>query len=1367
MKLAKRGRIRSLVEGYLNWTNHGSKNPVEPSPPTQLMEPLEPRVLLSAVGPEPMDPLSVICEMQFDLNTAEDTNREFLINRVTQPGDTDTVIDVGDSLAGVLSFGQLNGAAQDLGNTINHWDVIFQALVVGKTAIAFDADGNPTEYSFDFAPDPTFAINGTRIGNGIMGVFFEDAPGTTNLGDANDNGQVPLSIQEVIDTIDDGTRFWSVGMTGVGVTNAALDGVADWNGDGMIDGDDDGFLFISPAANEGWNAFTTAGGILAGGTADDIAFITPLGPSPTVINFDSGLSRIQNGAIAETGDSILLTPTLSTFGFADISFEGTAGGTRGLIAQTSDNPLQLGGTNFDVTSQTTMTFRVESFDAAMLGDFVWDDKNANGIQDGPDLDRGINGVTVKLLADVDGIDQGGDGDLIDDIVTTTLTANNTFDDPASPLFDKPGYYKFNGLMPGVEYKVMFTFPEDGGVPDVFDADTNPDGYMVSPFRNAGLADQIDSDANPDDNLMSDIVVLGSGEFNRTLDAGFFRKGSIHAFGFLDENGNGIQDGDEGAFPDIFTDADGNPFGKTFQLFYDVDNNGFQDTDHIDTQTTLNGMAWFEHLTPGLYAIQESPIPEGYALTTNPNFREFTVMSGVELVYEPDAAMLPTDDNRVEMIPLDGAGNEDGDLLRWGNTQLAMLGDYVWDDKNANGIQDGPDSDRGINGVEVKLLVDTDDDGTPDFVVATTTTGANPDNGKAGWYKFDGLTPGEEYQVMFTFPEDGGVPDVFDADTNPDGYMVSPFRNAGLADQIDSDANPDENLMSDIVVLSSGEFNRTLDAGFFRKGSIHAFGFLDENGNGIQDGDEGAFPDIFTDADGNPFGKTFQLFYDVDNNGFQDTDHIDTQTTLNGMAWFEHLTPGLYAIQESPIPEGYALTTNPNFREFTVMSGIELVYEPGAAMLLDGDNRVEMIPLDEDGNEDGDLLKWGNTQIGSSIDLEKFVKIVRQGEPGNEGLTPGFWKTHSRYGPAPLKGWPETGFDPDDNYEAIFIGADVPGDPTLLEALNTGGGRINALLRHSTAALLNAANPNIEYNLDVDEVIAATVAAINSGDATQIEDLKDQFDTWNNQGADLSDGGSGGGGEMIMFGPDDADEAPGLEAQIGDQVMYLYTVENPGEVALNIDSLTDDNGTPLDLTDDLSIANGLITFDHEILGNGDNIFDPDEIWAFQTDFSTITETGTVCNLAVVTATPVGGGAQITDEDPACYHVPDAPPPPPENDDQGLTPGFWKQPQHFEFWTGYNTMDSFNAVFGVTSSYGDDWTLLDALNTGGGGENALARHATAALLNAASEGVNYLYTEAEVIAIVQDAYLTGDFKTAKNLLEAQNELGGIELEDIEIV
>ena len=76
-----------------------------------------------------------------------------------------------------------------------------------------------------------------------------------------------------------------------------------------------------------------------------------------------------------------------------------------------------------------------------------------------------------------------------------------------------------------------------------------------------------------------------------------------------------------------------------------------------------------------------------------------------------------------------------------------------------------------------------------------------------------------------------------------------------------------------------------------------------------------------------------------------------------------------------------------------------------------------------------------------------------------------------------------------------------------------------------------------------------------------------------------------------------------------------------------------------------------------------------------------------------------------------------------------------------------------VFGVDASF-NPHMLLDALGLGGGGESALARHAAAALLNAANPNINYQYTAAQVIAGVQNAYATGNFETFKNALELAN-------------
>jgi hypothetical protein len=117
-------------------------------------------------------------------------------------------------------------------------------------------------------------------------------------------------------------------------------------------------------------------------------------------------------------------------------------------------------------------------------------------------------------------------------------------------------------------------------------------------------------------------------------------------------------------------------------------------------------------------------------------------------------------------------------------------------------------------------------------------------------------------------------------------------------------------------------------------------------------------------------------------------------------------------------------------------------------------------------------------------------------------------------------------------------------------------------------------------------------------------------------------------------------------------------------------------------------------------------------------------------------------------------------------EGCTPGFWKQDQHFDSWTGFLPSQTLESVFDVPDSLGlDNATLLQALNFGGGpgvlgGAQILLRAGVAALLNAASPGVDYPLSTAEVISAVNGALASGDRDTMLDLagvLDANNNLG----------
>lgn len=116
-------------------------------------------------------------------------------------------------------------------------------------------------------------------------------------------------------------------------------------------------------------------------------------------------------------------------------------------------------------------------------------------------------------------------------------------------------------------------------------------------------------------------------------------------------------------------------------------------------------------------------------------------------------------------------------------------------------------------------------------------------------------------------------------------------------------------------------------------------------------------------------------------------------------------------------------------------------------------------------------------------------------------------------------------------------------------------------------------------------------------------------------------------------------------------------------------------------------------------------------------------------------------------------------------EGCTPGYWKQDQHFGNWapavpTGTNATKFFD-VFNVCDQSNNNCnyqglpanlTLLEALKLQGGGFSSLARHAAAAYLSASSKDVEYGLTKNAVITGVINAFKTGNLAIKAQLEEA---------------
>jgi hypothetical protein len=142
---------------------------------------------------------------------------------------------------------------------------------------------------------------------------------------------------------------------------------------------------------------------------------------------------------------------------------------------------------------------------------------------------------------------------------------------------------------------------------------------------------------------------------------------------------------------------------------------------------------------------------------------------------------------------------------------ACLGNYVWNDLNQNGIQDG--SEVGVSGVTTTLY-----NANTNTILAIVTTDAY------GFYQFCELNPGD-YKVGFTLPAN---------------YVYTTANNGN--DEADSDANPISGLTG-TYTLASGDSNMTVDAGIYQPqpttASVGDRVWFDANNNGLQDpGEQG-------------------------------------------------------------------------------------------------------------------------------------------------------------------------------------------------------------------------------------------------------------------------------------------------------------------------------------------------------------------------------------------------------------------------------------------------------------------------------------------------------------------------------------------------
>jgi len=567
-------------------------------------------------------------------------------------------------------------------------------------------------------------------------IFFD--PNNNGVLDANEMGITGVNLSLWQDTTGDGAPDTDTGL------DAVTDGAGNYLFDNLKEGD-----YVVQVEPENF-AF---GGALAGLVSSSGNNVGGLPPDPddNMEDDDNGFSDVSLGVLSQaitlSDDNEPTDDTGPTTGSAD-----------------EDN------------SNETLDFGF--WQPMTVGDLVFLDSNKDGVKDL--TEPGIPGVVVSLWTDDDG-DGAPDTDTGSDAVT-----------------DGDGRYFFNNLVPG-DYVIQVDpsnfaigAPLDGllnspGEPDPDDDDnTTENGQPIDPTLGV-IASAVtlvpdnepvdDGDTDPNSNL--------------TVDFGFFPEPlSLGNIVWLDIDNSGTREATESGIG-----------GVTLSLWKDNNGDGTPDEDTgLDQTTASDGTYLFDGLDEGTYIIEIDPTNfdpggplEGHQTSTGNDVGGSSPDPDDNVDDDDngdDASIFGIFSKNIDLTiagePVGEAGDsgtaeDDSSNLTvdFGLFVGATIGDFVWFDANADGIQDA--GEQGLLDVVVNLL-----DGDGNFLQDTTT-------GPNGEYAFTDLDPGT-YIVEFVAPP---------------GAEFSPQD--ATADDNDSDADTTTGRSAPVSV-SSGDNIPTIDAG---------------------------------------------------------------------------------------------------------------------------------------------------------------------------------------------------------------------------------------------------------------------------------------------------------------------------------------------------------------------------------------------------------------------------------------------------------------------------------------------------------------------------------------------------------------------------
>ncbi|MBN1658646.1 MAG: DUF11 domain-containing protein [Anaerolineae bacterium] len=397
---------------------------------------------------------------------------------------------------------------------------------------------------------------------------------------------------------------------------------------------------------------------------------------------------------------------------------------------------------------------------AAIGDRVWLDTNGNGNQD--EDEPGISGVTLRLYTWDDTNDNGyyDSGD----VITATATTDTT---------DSDGFYLFSGLAAG-SYVVMV----ESGVPTTYTQSGDPD--WLEPCTGTGLCDGASG------------VNLRTGQVDLSRDFGYQPPAVIGDYVWFDNNGDGVQDDDEG--------------GIAYVTMYLDWWNGSAWVQTESTVTDSDGYYYFGDLGAGSYRVRVDTA---------------TLPAGLTATYDRDDGTT-SPDSVVTDIVIDstGAVTEVNSVACTGDCNLEMDFGYRYYDQNGYSISGHVFFDAGSTvdgtGDTYNSGADTPYEGIPIYlwrdgqIVGETTTDST------GYYSFGNLPDGGTYTVsvdrrgrldrMALTATPNNTPEVQSFNTVTINGADVTDQDFGFYEEIDYDDLPDDydnDYFYDTLVASAG------------------------------------------------------------------------------------------------------------------------------------------------------------------------------------------------------------------------------------------------------------------------------------------------------------------------------------------------------------------------------------------------------------------------------------------------------------------------------------------------------------------------------------------------------------------------------------